>query len=66
MAKKIAEAAAVTIPGVIPCTSGRATSRIPLNPIAADTTFTRVIASPRMKGLRTMTQIGVVNSSAKT
>jgi hypothetical protein len=65
-AKKTAEEAAVITPALIPSTVGRATIRMPTNPITAAKALIFVSFSPKINGDRTMTHKGEVNSSAKT
>ena len=65
-AKQIADRAAVMTPGFRVSGSGRATIRMPMNPMTAARVRIGVIRSPRTRGDSTSTHSGEVNSSAKT
>ena len=61
-----AQSAAAMRPGLMVAEPGRAMIRIPTKPMIAEMAPMGVIFSRNMSGERRITQIGVVNSNAKT
>ena len=65
-ANPIAQSAAAIRPGLIVAGPGRATIKMPTKPMIADMAPIGVILSLKISGDNMITQIGAVNSRAKT
>ena len=66
MAKAIAAVAAAMMPMLNPMLPGRVTIKIPINPRPMARDFVLVKLSPKNNGAASATQIGTVNSNAKS